>query len=52
MSKVSKSEKENEIMKTVINSMEHAVAVFNSKGLLKLDKMREQQANVNQNFIV
>lgn len=33
-------------------NMEHAVAVFDSKGLLDLQKMREEQQRVNENFIV
>ena len=32
--------------------MEHAVAVFDSDGLLNLQKMREEQKRVNENFIV
>ena len=51
----SNNKKENdpsELLSQVFKNMEHAVAVFDSNGLLNLQKMREEQKRVNENFIV
>jgi hypothetical protein len=36
----------------VVNCLEQAIAVFNTKALLKLEKMRQDQMELNANFIV